>query len=138
MRGPVVARGEQGGFADGARGQLTVADGAGGVFVCPALGGVPHRGGDRAQQRVGGGGQLRHGDEEVVPAGEVGALVGQQNLPLPGIQSSEHAGRYHDASRPSWYRVGIGGLVVEDHQLLRDHGFSCIDGKRVWLARVAS
>jgi hypothetical protein len=74
--------GGEGGLADGAGHAGAVAGGRGGVLVGPALEGEGDGGGERAQQRVGGGAEVGQGGEQVVAALEVGAFVGLQDLVL--------------------------------------------------------
>jgi hypothetical protein len=68
-------------------------------------------GGDRAQQRVGGGGQPGCGGEQVVQAAGVGAFVGQQHLPLGRAEGAQHPGGDHDPAGPAGQGVGVGGVV---------------------------
>src|SRR5215469_1723583 len=72
--------GGQGGAGDGAGSQLPVTGDGSGPFVGPPFQRVTGGRGDRAQQRVGGGGQPRRGGEQVMQPGGVGAFVSQQDL----------------------------------------------------------
>jgi hypothetical protein len=111
----VVTAGQQGRFGDGLGDQAAITDVARGAFVGPAFGGVAHCGGHRPQQRIGRRRQIGQGDKQVMPAGQVGAFVGEQYLALPSVQGVEHSGGHHDPTRYARQGVGVRARVVEHH-----------------------
>ena len=86
------------------------------MLVSPALHGVFHRAGNRKQQRVGRGRQAGHGGEEMVPAGQVRLLVGDQRRPATAVQAIEQVTRDHDATGPAGQRVSLDERAGHDNE----------------------
>ena len=146
--GPVGHRGVRAGQCDGetpppvadgrprqtGAGQRPGGQGAVAHFGGRDLVGLPldrclHRPGHRAEEWVGGRGDVRGLQPQVVVAGQVGGLVGEQHPPLAGRQRPQHRGRDDHPTAQAGQRVGV-GLVVLDHDQPADVGTQTTAGER--------
>ena len=98
----------------GASGEGSVGNGDGGVFVGPALHGMGHGAGGRAQQRVGGSCQLCGEHPPRVAVGQVGVFVGQHHTTLGRVETTQKTRGDHDAATALRGGEGV-GMFGGDH-----------------------
>lgn len=63
------------------------------------------------------GGEFGRGEEEVVAAAQMGALVGEQGFAFGRFEGAEHAGGDDDAAGATGQRVGVRGGVAHHREL---------------------